>query len=180
MFTVKNILAFLTIGTLGALGHFVYEWSGNNYILGFFFPVNESCWEHLKLLFLPTLIYSAVEFFILGNHYKNYLSATVISLLCGMFSIVAIFYIYRGILGKNIDAINIIIYFVSIIIMLCKKTHLLKTEKFSNSIFSVISVFVIILIGVLFAVWSYNPPALGIFRLPEISWNFLTISWEVI
>ena len=71
-------------------------------------------------------------------------------------------------LPKNIDFINIGIYFIAIVIMLYKKSHLLKTEKFSNSIFMAISVFVIILIGLLFAIWSYNPPALGIFKLPEI------------
>jgi hypothetical protein len=45
---------------LGALFHNMYEWSGNNTIVGLFFPVNESVWEHLKLVFYPVLILWAV------------------------------------------------------------------------------------------------------------------------
>ena len=48
---IKGIL-FVSIA--GTLAHFVYEWSNNNYILGFFFPVNESTWEHMKLFFFPS------------------------------------------------------------------------------------------------------------------------------
>ena len=42
----------------GTLSHFVYEWSGQNFILGFFFPIDESTWEHMKLIFFPMLSYS--------------------------------------------------------------------------------------------------------------------------
>ena len=61
----KNIIAFVIIGALGTLGHFLYEWSGDNRLVGYFFSVNESTWEHLKLLFFPTVIYSVFEYFLI-------------------------------------------------------------------------------------------------------------------
>ena len=73
MKTKCNVLAFLIIGILGTLGHFVYDWSGQAKILGYFFATNESTWEHLKLLFFPTIIYSLFEFKFSKEKFKNYI-----------------------------------------------------------------------------------------------------------
>ena len=50
----RNITAFLTIGLIGVISHFIYEWTGENTLAGLIFPVNESIWEHLKLIFFPS------------------------------------------------------------------------------------------------------------------------------
>ncbi len=42
----------------GTLAHFLYEWTGKNFIAGLFTPVNESIWEHMKLIFFPILAYA--------------------------------------------------------------------------------------------------------------------------
>ena len=52
------IIGIIFVSAIGTLWHFVYEWSGQNFIVGFFFPVNESTWEHMKMLFFPMLLYS--------------------------------------------------------------------------------------------------------------------------
>ena len=46
-----NFFRFFFISILGVLLHFTYEWSDDNRIVGLFSAVNESTWEHLKLLF---------------------------------------------------------------------------------------------------------------------------------
>ena len=53
----KITFCILTL-ILGTLLHFLYEWTGYNYLVGFISPVNESTWEHLKLLFFPVLFLS--------------------------------------------------------------------------------------------------------------------------
>ena len=63
----KNVIAFFIIGILGTLSHFIYEWTGENLIAGYFFNVNESTWEHLKLLFFPTVTYSVFEYTFLNK-----------------------------------------------------------------------------------------------------------------
>ena len=62
---MQNLRKFTVIGILfvsvaGTLLHFVYDWSGQNPLVGFFAPVNESTWEHMKLLFFPMLLYGLV------------------------------------------------------------------------------------------------------------------------
>ena len=57
----SSILKFEIISTIfimivGTLLHFTFGWSNNNPLVGTFSAVNESTWEHLKLLFFPMLI----------------------------------------------------------------------------------------------------------------------------
>lgn len=56
------VTGFLFVGILGTLFHFVYDWCGHARLIGLFVPVNESTWEHMKLLFIPMLIYIAICF----------------------------------------------------------------------------------------------------------------------
>ena len=47
------VIGFFVTTVLGILSHFVYDWTGGGFLIGLFFPVNESTWEHMKLLFFP-------------------------------------------------------------------------------------------------------------------------------
>ena len=85
----------------GSLAHFVYEWSGKNFILGLFFPVSESTWEHMKLCFFPMLIYSLFMNKRLKDDYPCVTTALLSGILLGTFFIPVIFYTYSGILGSN-------------------------------------------------------------------------------
>ena len=164
----RNIIAFFIISIIGTLSHFVYEWTGKPYLIGLFFPVNESTWEHLKLLFFPSLIYFAVVYFTLKEKPKNYISATAISIIAGMLSIVVMFYTYQGVLGKNIDFLNILIYFLGVIVTVYIMQRILKTQSLSSGTANIISLFFLLLTAILFVSSSFNPPSLGIFLPPAV------------
>ena len=65
---------------LAALWHFLYEWLPCGF-LSVFCPVNESPWEHVKLFYLPPLIWYVVMCFAAGMRYPNYAFACAVSLL---------------------------------------------------------------------------------------------------
>lgn len=67
--TRLNLFRFIFISILGVLLHFTYEWSGDNPAIGLFSAVNESTWEHLKLIFFPMLLLTMIEF--LWAHIKD-------------------------------------------------------------------------------------------------------------
>ena len=46
--------AFTALG--GTLLHFLYDWTNNN-IVAAFTAVNESTWEHMKLLYFPLFFF---------------------------------------------------------------------------------------------------------------------------
>ena len=164
----RNVIAFFIISIAGTLSHFVYEWTGKPYLIGLFFPVNESTWEHLKLLFFPSLIYFAVVYFTLKEKPKNYIPATAVSIFLGMISIVVMFYTYQGVLGRNIDFLNVLIYFIGVIVTLYINQRIIKREMLSSDIANIISLFFLTVMAVLFISFSFNPPSLGIFLPPSV------------
>lgn len=162
----RNILAFVIISLLGTLGHFVYEWSGQNTVLGFIFPVNESVWEHLKLLFFPTVIYSVFEYCKVKESYDNYISAAVLSIFYGMLMIVVIYYVSKGLFGRDISFINISSYYVAVILMLKRKNKILENETFSSRNITLILLMATVVTALLFLFWSYKSPMAEIFIPP--------------
>ncbi len=100
----------------GTLAHFVYEWSGKNPIAAIFFPVDESVWEHVKLLFFPTLFYC---FFLINKWKKIYpciASSVPVGIIIGSLSIPAFFYCYTAIIGTHLLVVDIFIFILSVFI----------------------------------------------------------------
>ena len=86
---------------LGTLSHFLYKWTGASHIIGFFAPVSESVWEHMKLLFFPMLLYTFIIFWKYRNAYPCLLSSLCLGILLGTLLIPALFYFYTALLGHN-------------------------------------------------------------------------------
>ena len=60
-----TVFSIIFVWFLGTLLHFAFEWSGNNLFVANFSSVNESTWEHLKLLFYPMLLTTIIGYFYL-------------------------------------------------------------------------------------------------------------------
>ena len=88
----EMIKGILFVSIVGTLWHFVYEWSGQNPIVGLFFPVNESTWEHMKLLFFPMLLYTLYAYKKLKDAFPCIPSALLYGILSGTFLIPLLFY----------------------------------------------------------------------------------------
>lgn len=161
-----SIIAFIFISALGTVGHFLYEWTDKNMIIGYFFPVNESTWEHLKLLFFPTAIFSVIEYAFVKNEIKNYAVAVTVSKIIGMLFIVTAFYTYSGVLGFNVDFLNITIYYLSVIVSLIVKNKIISKEKFYGTNCALISLIICFVISLLFILFTYSPPKIGLFAEP--------------
>lgn len=160
-YPIKGIL-FVSIA--GTLAHFVYEWSNNNYILGFFFPVNESTWEHMKLFFFPMLLFSIWMNQNLKEEYPCVTGALLAGTLLGTFFIPVLFYTYSGILGKNVPLLDIATFFISVIAAFC---YIYKQTLSCNQKLPVPFLKCAVLLVLLgFLLFTYHPPALGIFQAP--------------
>ncbi|MDE6234047.1 MAG: hypothetical protein K2M60_11990 [Lachnospiraceae bacterium] len=160
---MKRLLTIIITILLGVLLHFVYEWSGRNPFMALIGAVNESTWEHLKLLFFPFLFMSIVEYFFYKPDFKKFFSSRCIGMLCGLMSIIVIFYTYTGIY-KNIDVVNIALYILSVFISffvsnkLYKKTESVLPPAFSIGIF--------IILTLMFFVFTFYPPDINLFKSP--------------
>lgn len=160
------IIEFIVIGIVGTLWHFIYKWTGGNAFIGAISPVNESTWEHLKLLFFPSLIYTVAEWFCIKARQGGYLAASAAGIYAGMGSIVVFFYTYTGILGFDVMFLDVISFFLGIFVMLYVKRLIIKGEKMLSKSCGVTAAAVLLITAALFVIWTFMPPELGIFELP--------------
>ena len=45
----------------GTLLHFLYDWTNESILIAPFSGVNESTWEHMKLLFFPLFLFALIQ-----------------------------------------------------------------------------------------------------------------------
>lgn len=160
-----SIFGFIFVGILGSLGHFVFEWSGYNSIVGMFFSINESTWEHLKLLFFPYIIWSAIEYLLIDQP-QGFIFCKAISVLAGMMSIVTIFYTYIGITENSNEVINIILFLIGVLIAFAVDYALLKSECIKEKGHNLTGIAIFILLFITFIVFTFMPPLIPLFRDP--------------
>lgn len=113
----KDRPAFAFIAASGVFNHFLYEWSGCA-LTAFFCPVNESVWEHLKLLFFPFLFWTLWNYLCNKPRPSSYFFYRLLSVICGMMFTITLFYTYTGIIGRNFLLLDILIFMLSIIFTL--------------------------------------------------------------
>ena len=130
---------------LGTLLHFTYNITGQNKIIAIFSSVNESTWEHLKLIFFPMLITAIIGLLYLKNKYPNYLCSKTIGIISSMLFLVVFFYTYSGIIGKNYAIINILSFFIATLLGETI-TYLLVVNKYKCSNIICILILISILI----------------------------------
>lgn len=53
---IFTAVSFILTAALGTACHFAFDFFGESRLIAPFVPVNESTWEHLKLLFFPFLL----------------------------------------------------------------------------------------------------------------------------
>lgn len=153
----------------GTLAHFVYNWSGKNYIVGLFTPVNESIWEHMKLLFFPMLIYSFILIFKFKGTYTCITSSLCFGILTGTLLIPFFFYAYTSVLGKNTFILDIGTFILSIIIAFWLSYKLTLSCKLEP--YTLLLCCLVCSLFICFMVFTYHPPKTRIFENPTVSQN---------
>lgn len=150
----------------GTLLHFVFAWSGGSSLTAVVAAVNESTWEHMKLLFMPAFVFTLVQFFAMGRSYPNYAAVRGVSVLAGTVLIPVLFYTYTGSLGYNIIWVDIAIFFVADFFLFRLDYTLLRRGSLSSPGWQVIGV--ILLWGMLFLfIWyTFSPLHLNLWKDP--------------
>ena len=155
------IIGIIFVSVLGTFLHFAYDLSDSNFIIGLFTPINESIWEHTKLIYFPMLIYSIYLNIKLKDKYPCIFSAMILGAIFGVILIITLFYTYSGIIGYNLSFIDILIFYVSVIFsfyMAYKLALSCKTNKF-NILFQFLNILMIFL----FIFFTIYPPQIPLF-----------------
>ena len=154
--------ALVTFG--GTILHFLYDWTGGSILVSPFSGVNESTWEHMKLLFWPLFLFALVQRLFFRDQ-ENYWCVKLAEILLGLVLIPVLFYTYNGIFGKSPDWINIAIFYISTALVFLFEWSAFKNDqpqcKPPRLAFAAIC-----LIGVLFVVFTSAPPQIPLFQDP--------------
>ncbi len=161
---IWELIGFGVAAAGGTFLHFLYDLTEDALWAAPISGVNESTWEHMKLLFFPMFIYAIVQscfFKERGDFWCVKLKGT----LLGLILIPVIFYTYNGIIGKSPDWINIAIFFISAAVV-----YICETRQFGNGMIHCkspkLAIALLCAIAVLFAVFTFATPELGIFKDP--------------
>ena len=148
----------------GTMLHFLYEWLGKSPFIAPFSGVNESTWEHMKLLFWPMFIYAIFESFFFRDR-EDFWYIKLRGILLGLVLIPILFYTYNGVIGKSPDFINISIFFISALVSFIYEGYKFDDEPaiYSNPR---TEIGILSLIALLFIIFTFRTPHLAIFRDP--------------
>jgi len=148
---------------LGSALHFTYALSGNNPAVGSLSPVNESVWEHLKMVFWPSLFWILITMFPLRRAVSNLFSAKAIGTFVMVITIPAVFYSYTALVGESILAIDIATFIFAVIIGQFVSYKLFKKNAIGGST-ERIALIALLLLALVFVVFTFYPPHLPIFQ----------------
>ncbi len=149
---------------LGTALHFLYDLCGKQIYLAPFSAINESTWEHMKILFFPLLIFAIIERIFLKEK-NSFWAVKLKGIILGVCLIPILFYTYNGAFGKSPDWINIAIFFVAAAVSFIYETILLKRD--TDSIISTKTAIIILcIISAVFMFLTFSPPQLPLFQDP--------------
>ena len=156
-----SALAFAAAG--GTFLHFLYTLTGKSVLASPFSGVNESTWEHMKLLYFPLFVFAIIQsrFF---KEFKCFWCVKAIGISTGLILIPILFYTYNGAFGKSPDWLNISMFFVAATLSLVLEAYLFFYKKGGDK--KIFPISIIILWGILFVVFTFYPPRLPLFQSP--------------
>ena len=152
------------MSVMGTLLHFLFDWMGRGIVVGMFSAVNESIWEHMKLLYWPMLMFALVEYALWGKEQPGFWHVKLLGTLAGLLLIPVLFYTYTGVFGVMIDWLNIAIFFVTAVFVFWMETKLLESKRTWPD--CRLSFWGLCLIGAAFWVLTFWPASIPLFQDP--------------
>lgn len=145
--------------------HFLYDVIKRP-IIGIFSPVNESVWEHLKLVFWPIIIIWISSYYLFKSEFNidfnSWFVAMTVSVITSMLIIVAFYYTYTGALGFQSIILDIFSLVLGVIVGQYLSLHIYQYSNPSPNITGT-SLILVLLMAIAFFIFTFYPPHLPIF-----------------
>ena len=158
---IKIIGIFISF-ILSIMLHFIYEVFPNT-VISIIVPVNESIWEHMKLIVTSSIIFSILEYFIYKkkkNKYNNFILSYAISSIIGVFLYLLIYIPLNDIFGHKIYIAISLLFLIFILIQIISY-YIMNYKNIEYS--SDIGILLIIIIYFVFGYFTYHPPKINLF-----------------
>ena len=161
-----ELTGFVFISILGSLLHFTFDFLGGWPPVALFAAANESVWEHLKLVFWPSLIYAIIEWRVFRGDIKGFWTAKTLGILSMPAIIVLGFYGYTTIAGRNMLWADISLFIAAVFIGQMISVRLMRRRSFPPAI-KILTIALIASMIVAFSLMTFFPPHAPLFREPR-------------
>ena len=161
-----EIGAALFTAVLGTLLHFFYAWSGKSAAVGAFSAVNESVWEHTKLVFVPLFLEFFLQARVLGSIWTNLPAVRALSALFGVWIVISGFYTYTGIFGTHTLWADILLFFLAVGGACTLEFFLLRGGRLTGLWMQVAGLLVLWTMAFVYVWCTFDPPKISLFLDP--------------
>lgn len=156
---VSTVIIFI----VGSMFHFIFDWFGKNIIIGLIAPVNESVWEHCKMVVLPIILWWIIYYICIKKsnsiNKQKWFTAMIISLLVSIITIPLLFYFYTESFGIESVIIDIFILFLAVLAGQSLACHYYRRSyRYLNQYVSISISVVVVIIFMIFTVYTPKIP----------------------
>lgn len=156
-------LGIIFTAAIGSFWHFAYDLSKENILVALFCPVNESTWEHLKLLFFPYLLFSLLRPFFSQKKSSVFTTSVFSGVAAGLFFIPEAFYALLLLFGFHSLPTDIAIFLLSVVLSFAVSY---QVEIRKSPCFNSLSVLFLLTLTGLFFIFTFAPPGTPLFQDP--------------
>jgi hypothetical protein len=167
MRTENKVVKVRTIGIvsvilLGFLFHELYK-ATEIKLLSLIAPVNESKWEHWKIVFSPMIIISIFEYPFIKNYSNNYIFSLALGIIAFEFVTFGLIEVYEFTFGQAHLFVHVSTYIMGGITGQYFRYFLMKYTEPSRVLY-IIGIFLLVIQFSLFAAFTFNPPKINYFK----------------
>lgn len=160
-----QLAGFLFTSVLGTFLHFLFDLTGGSTAAALFSAVNESIWEHIKLIYYPMLVFALLQWRAWGRENEGFWCAKLKGMLLALALIPALYYTYTGSLGVSADWFNVTIFFLTAAAAFYTETVQLRDARpcrlKGRTAFGLL-----LALGALFIWFTFSAPRIPLFQDP--------------
>ena len=149
---------------IGAIMNFAYNLLGEKAVVGLFAPVNESVWEHSKMLLWPVILWWFLYYCLQHSkqpiHKDKWFTGALAALLIALIAMPMLYYFYTGAFGTELLWADILILFLSLLLGQLAGLHIYRHGK-GIPARSAASVFIVLIL--MFMLFTFFPPQIPLF-----------------
>ncbi|MGL6193471.1 MAG: DUF6512 family protein [Thermoguttaceae bacterium] len=149
---------------VGAALHFTYQWLGRNVIVAVIAPINESVWEHTKMVLVPIIVYWWLYYFVVRKsnpvNINRWATGAMTSLMVSIIAIPFMYYFYTSAFGVHLLAVDISLLFIALAFGQTLGWHVYVHGRGVNHVLVCVIITAIIFC---YGVFTFFPPHIPLF-----------------
>lgn len=159
----QQMMGLIFTVILGTILHFLFDWTGGSRAAALVSAVNESIWEHMKLVFVPMVVFALYQR--RNDPAEGFWRVKLAGIITALALIPVLYYTYTGALGLNADWFNITIFFIAAGAAFWLETKLFQSGRECRLPDRVAAGIIFLLAGA-FLLFTFAPPKIPLFQDP--------------